>query len=202
MMVIHEAVEQGSPEWFALRCGLPTASMFSAILAKGEGKTRKAYMHKLAAEIITGEPGETFKSPAMERGNAMEAEARDMYSFMYDQELTRVGFITNGKKGASPDSLIGKDGILEIKTQRGDLLIETILKDTFPTEHKPQCQGNLWVGEREWIDLCVYWPKMPLFRKRMLRDETYIKNLSIETDKFNQELGETVERIRRYGVTA
>lgn len=193
--------EQGSPEWFAARLGIPTASMFSAILAKGEGKTRKAYMRQLAAEIVTGEPTDSFSSFAMERGKIMEAEAREMYALVYDDDLARVGFVRNGPIGWSPDSLIGDDGALEIKTQRGDLIIETLLKDEFPSEHKAQCQGGLWVGEREWIDLCVYWPKMPLFVKRVGRDEAYIKTLASEVDRFREELDQIVTRIRNYGLS-
>jgi hypothetical protein len=194
--------QQGSAEWFQARLGLPTASMFSAILAKGEGKTRKSYMNKLAAEIVTGELGEVFTAPALERGKVMEDEARAFYSFMKTADPKQVGFVRNGSVGWSPDSLVDDNGALEIKTQRADLLIETILKDTFPSEHVAQCQGGLWVGEREWIDLCVYWPKMPTFIKRAYRDETYIKNLSIEVEKFQSELNELVMRIHAYGSLA
>lgn len=202
MMEIHASVEQGTPEWFALRVGRVTASNLSSVLAKGEGKTRKAYLYKLASEIVTGEPTESFKSPAMERGNVMEAEARDTYAFMRDVELVRVGFITNGRNGASPDSLIGDDGMLEIKTQRADLLVETLFKDQFPTEHKAQCQGNLWIAEREWIDISVYWKNMPMFIKRAYRDDVYISTLEREVAIFNEDLDATVEKIRRYGVAA
>lgn len=194
--------EQGKPEWFAARCGLPTASMFSAILAKGEGKTRKAYLHKLAAEIITGEPGESFQSQAMERGKIMEDEARDLYAFVHDAPIQRVGFLRNGNKGCSPDSLVGTRGGLEIKTQRADLLVETLLASRLPPEHKAQVQGNLWVSEREWWDFVGFWPKMPLFETRVYRDEPYIANLSGEVDRFNDELGALVERIRAYGKEA
>lgn len=195
-------MEQGSPEWHQARLGIPTASNFSAILAKGEGKTRRSYMLKLAAEIITGELGEQFTTPAMDRGKAMEAEARDLYTFVADETPERVGFIRNGPVGWSPDSLLGDKGALEIKTQRADLLIETILKDEFPHEHKAQCQGGLWVGERDWIELCVYWPKMPLFVKKVHRDEIFIKNLHIEVDRFLGELHDLVARIQNYGVAA
>lgn len=198
MIEIFDCV-QNSDEWYAVRRGLPTASMFSAILAKGEGKTRKAYMNRLAAEIVTGELTETFTSPAMERGHVMEEEARDAYSFMYDAEPLRVGFVKNGDKGCSPDSFLGADGILEIKTQRGDLLVDTLLKGEFPPEHKAQCQGALWICEREWVDIAVYWPKLPLFVKRAKRDEGYIANLSGEVKRFNDDLAKTVDQIRNYG---
>lgn len=190
--------EQGTETWLQCRLGIPTASMFSAVLAKGEGKTRRSYMLKLASEIITGDVGETFQSGAMDRGKIMESEARELYSIIYDDPLSQVGFIRNGTKGASPDSLVGDKGGLEIKTQRADLLIETLLKDQFPPEHKAQCQGLLWVAEREWVDICVYWPRMPLFVKRAVRDEAYIADLSKAVDVFNAELADLVEKVRKY----
>lgn len=191
--------DQGSDTWFQARRGIPTSSMFSAVLAKGEGKTRKSYMHKLVAEIITGDIGEGFQSQAMERGKILEDEARDLYAFVRSETtLERVGFIRNGCKGASPDSLIGVDGGLEIKTQRADLLVETLLKNEMPPEHKAQIQGNIWVSERTWWDIVVYWPKMPLFIKRVFRDDSYIANLSIEVDRFNDELVALVEKIKAY----
>lgn len=191
--------EQNSPEWDAARRGIPTASMFHAILAKGKGLTRASYMRKLASEIITGESGEHYMNRDMERGHEMEGEARNFYAFMTDSVPERVGFIRNGIKGCSPDSLLGTDGMLEVKTQRGDLLIETLLADVFPSEHVAQCQGNLWVAEREWIDITIYWPKMPQFVKRARRDEAYIKMLADEVARFNDELGVMVEVVKRYG---
>jgi hypothetical protein len=196
-------MEQGSPDWFAARAGLPTASEFATVLAKGkngeESKTRKTYMLKLAGEILTGEPMENYTNAHMERGKVMEEEARDGYAFIKNCDPLRVGFIRNGDKGCSPDSLIGDAGMLEIKTALPHILIEKLLRDEFPPEHKAQCQGALWVAEREWIDIAVYWPKLPLFVKRATRDDGYIANLAGAVAKFNEELAETVERIRRYG---
>lgn len=192
-------VEQGTEEWLRLRAGVPTASRFSDILAKGEGKTRRSYMLQLAGEILTGEPTETFKTPAMERGNLMEEAARISYAFEFDVKPERVGFVRNGRVGASPDSYVGKSGGLEIKTKRSDLLIDTILKDKVPPEHVAQIQGNLWVCEREWWDFVAYWPRLPLFVKRVYRDEAYISGLSRAVDKFLQELDETVAFVRAYG---
>lgn len=199
-------MEQGSPEWFAARAGIPTASEFSTVMASGRGggesKTRKTYMLKLAGEIITGEPMEVFTNVHMERGKVMEEEARDFYALSANIEPVRVGFVRNGPKGCSPDSLIGSDGMLEIKTALPHILAEKILKDDFPPEHKAQCQGALWVTEREWIDLVVYWPKMPRFVKRAVRDDAYIATLAKSVDEFNEELAETVESLRRYGRAA
>lgn len=205
MIQIHHCV-QNTPEWFAVRAGKPTASEFSTVMASGKGgaesKTRAAYLRKLAAEIITGEPGESFQSAAMERGKIMEADARERYAFERDVEPELVGFITNGPKGCSPDSLIGAGGLLEIKTQRADLLIETLFRSDAPPEHRAQCQGALWVCEREWIDLCVYWPKMPFLTFRIERDDAYIRDLERAVDAFNDELSALVDRIRSHGLSA
>lgn len=192
--------EQNSLAWFNARKGLPTASGFKAILAKGEGKTRASYLRRLAAEIITGEPLESFSTPAMARGHDLEDEARDYFSFLMDVQPTRVGFIRNGRKGCSPDSLINSSELLEIKTQRGDLLIETILKDEVPSEHKAQIQGQLWVAEREVCHLLVYWPAMPPFIKSVHRDEKFINELSAAVSSFNADLDQLVERVGNYGV--
>lgn len=195
--------DQRSPEWYAARAGIPTASEFATIIAKGkdggDSKTRRTYMLKLAGEIITGEPAESYDNAHMERGRIMEDEARDYYEFVYgEQDLTRVGFVVNGPKGCSPDSLVGDKGMVEIKTALPHILIDRILKDDFPPEHKAQCQGGLWVCEREWIDIVVYWPRLPVFVKRAYRDEAYIRTLASAVDAFNAELAETVERIRSF----
>jgi len=189
--------EQGSPDWHRARMGIPTASEFHSILAKGEGKTRRSYMLRLAGEILTGEPAETFSNLHMERGKLMEDEARSCYAFMADADPERVGFVRNGPVGCSPDSFVGAVGMLEIKTKLPALLIDCLLKDNFPPEHRAQCQGALWVAEREWIDLAIYWPGLPLFVKRAARDEAYIRDLAAAVDAFNSELAEIVERIRR-----
>ncbi len=200
--VIHHC-EQGSEEWFALRAGLPTASEFATVMASGRGgaesKTRKTYMLKLAGEVLTGEPMERFGNVHTDRGHEMEPTARDLYAFLADVEPEQVGFITNGRKGGSPDSLIGSDGALEIKTKLPHLHLECLLRGEFPPEHKAQCQGILWVAEREWIDIAIYWPKMPLLRFKAYRDEGYIKTLASAVDEFNDELDAIVEKARAYG---
>jgi hypothetical protein len=202
MIQIHSC-EQGSAEWFACRLGIPTASMFATVMARGKdggtSATRKTYMLKLAGEVITGVPAESYSNDHMARGQAMEAEARERYAFEHDAEPEIVGFISNGPMGASPDSLIEKAGALEIKTKQPNVLIEAMLRSDAPPEHKAQCQGVLLVAEREWIDLACYWPGMPLVRHRLTRDEPYLANMRGEIDRFNDELAAVVERVRAYG---
>jgi hypothetical protein len=197
MMQIFDC-EQGSSEWFACRAGIPTASKFATVMAKGEGKTRSKYLRQLAGELLTGEPMESFTTLHMDRGKTMEDEARETYAFIHDADIRRVGFIRNGVKGASPDSLVGDEGGLEIKTALPDIQIERLMSGKLPPEHKAQVQGNIWISGREWWDFVSYWPKLPMLTVRVFRDDIYIANMSAEIDAFNAELAELVERIRNY----
>jgi len=191
--------EQGSSEWYAVRLGMPTASEFACLLMSGRGggesKTRRTYLYKLAGERITGTPMESFTNKYIERGKKLEPEARSYYSLLTDNPLRRVGFIKNQKKGCSPDALIDINGMLEIKTQAPHLLIESMESRDIPSEYYAQLQGNLWVAEREWIDLLIYYPKMPVYLRRVFRDDPYIATLSKAVDKFNEELDALVKRI-------
>ena len=204
-------IEQGSAEWSALRLGIPTASRFAAICATGRdgtvagSLTRSKLMRVLAGEILTGETAETFRNDAMDRGNSMEAEARDYYARTRFAELTRVGFIRrllpSGRfVGCSPDSLIGRRNLrtaLEIKTMRPDLIIEMGDKGTFPPEHRAQIQGMMWVACLEEVDLMIFYrgmPYAPTFTVR--RDESYLKDLYESVEIFDWELHKLVERER------
>jgi hypothetical protein len=194
--------EQGSPEWYACRLGIPTASEFDTVQAKGKGgaesKTRRTYMLKLIGEQITGQPKYDYSNDQMERGKQMEAEARNLYAMVADVEPIKVGFMRRGDAGCSPDSLIGTNGISEIKTKLAHLQLEVLLSDRLPPEHVPQTQGQLWIAEREWCDFVSYWPGLPLFIKRVHRDEDYIRNLAAAVQAFNDEMQELMTRVQQY----
>lgn len=191
--------EQGSAEWLAARCGVPTASCFASVLAKGEGKTRRAYLYKLAGEIITGQTAEGYSNAHMERGHELEPDARALYEFTFDVQVEQVGFIRNGRAGCSPDGLVGANGGVEIKTKLPHLMVETILRGDVPPEHVAQVQGSMWVAEREWWDFNAYWPGFPLFTVRAKRDEAYIRTLAAAVDTFCEELDGIVAKVRAYG---
>lgn len=206
--VIHD-VEQGSPEWFRLRLGVPTASNFHLILAEGRKKgspsvTRRRYLMQLAGELQTGQPMESFNNPHLERGREMESQAMSFYEMMEECEVRRVGFIEqrlNGRPvGCSPDAFRGDHILLEIKTAQPHILGELIVGNgEFPPEHVAQVQGGLWLCERDIAHLIVFWPGMPPFIKIAQRDEFFIRNLQGEVDRFNDELMTVMEQYRRYG---
>lgn len=195
--------EQGSPEWFAARAGIPTASEFSTVMAKGKDGgasiTRAKYLRQLAGEILTGEPApEGYSNGFMERGKLLEDDGRSLYAFMRDVEPERVGFIRNGNKGASPDSLIGTDAGLEIKVAIPAVQIERLQRGTLPTEHVAQVQGSMWVTERASWSFVSYCPKLPPLIIDVPRDEAYIATLAKAVDAFNEELEALVNSIRTY----
>ena len=192
---------QNSPEWYAARLGIPTASRFKDILAKGQGITRKKYLYTLAGERLTGEQAESYTNEAMERGHALEAEARERYAFQRDAEPQLVGFMRRkvGEHwiGASPDALLGEEGLLEIKTKAPHLQLECLDGGRLPPEHVAQVQGQLWVSGRQWCDFVSYWPKLPLFVCRVERDDAYIAALAVEVEAFNAELRAIVRKYQR-----
>lgn len=193
---------QGSPEWFACRLGIPTASEFATVMAKGrdggDSVTRRKYMLELLGEELTGEVQEGYTNAHMERGKVMEDEARELYAMLRDVEPVRVGFMRRGDMGASPDSLIGDDGLLEIKTKLPHLHLAVLLAGKLPAEHKAQVQGQLLVSGRAWCDFVSYWPALPPFIVREFRDEPYIANLSAAIAAFNNEKAELRARINGY----
>lgn len=195
-------VDQGSPEWYLARCGVPTASAFHKILAKGRGdaesKTRRDYLCQLADEVIYQDPVESYTNENMENGKLREAEACSIYALEQDVMPQEVGFIFNHDLGAgcSPDRLIGRDGLLQVKTSFPRLWVSNVIRDEADPHHLPQCQGELWVTGREWVDLMTYWPRRKPFIKRIFRDEPYLKELAKAMLIFNGELEAMVAALR------
>lgn len=192
--------EQNSPEWHQARSGIITASAMKDVLAKGQGKTRNTYMNKLVAEIITGQPTESFSNVHTDRGHEQELDVLEIYKSVTDEEVKKVGFIRNhedlGGVGYSPDCLIGEEGVGEIKTRLPHLQVELLLAKRVPPEHKAQIQCGLWVSERKWCDFVCYCPSMPLFKQRVERDEAYIETMKSEVEKFYMELKQKLEAIK------
>lgn len=201
-MIIHD-VQQGSTSWLAIRAGIPTASNFDRILTpKGKPSAQaEKYMHKLLAEKLMGHPAIEFSGPWLERGKELEGDARAYYESMRDLDTERVGFITNDAKtiGASPDSLVGDDGLLELKVPAEHTHVAYMLTRSVDAEYYPQVQGQLWVTERKWLDIMSYHPEMPPAIIRVERDEKYIAILSAAVEAFSAQLERSVVYLREAG---
>ena len=202
-------VPQNSLEWLHARLGIPTASCFGLVVAPGRAdqpsKQRQTYMLTLLGERLTGELSEQASSPNFDRGHRMEIDAANDYEFRQRVTTETIGFMRRGNVGCSPDRLItGTRGLVEIKSKKANLQLAAILADELPAEHKAQVQGGLLVSGYEYCDFVSYWPGLPLFVKRVYRDEAYIDWLRDELDAFNEELDalERQMRERYYGGVA
>lgn len=180
-MIIHD-VEQGSEEWDRLRLGIPTSSEFHKIVTPKDGKLSKqaeGYMHVLLAEWLYGAPLESVETQWMQRGKDLEDEAVRSYEFETEVECQKVGFITSdgGMVGCSPDRLADQDGLLEIKCPAPHTHVGYMVKRSADREYWPQVQGQLWIAERDWVDIQSYCPGFPTVIIRVTRDEPYIDKL-------------------------
>lgn len=203
-MKIH-AVTQGSAAWRELRAGIPTASEFDNLLTP-TGKPSKSfdrYLHELLAERIMGRPRAEIITLAMERGSAMEEHARVFYEFTRDVKVDQVGFITNGAEtvGASPDGLVGAEGLVEFKCPSEHVHVAYLLSETgdgVDKEYRVQIQGQLWITGRQWVDIVSYHPEMPEACHRVERDEEFIALLDARVMEFSRVLeNRTLELIER-----
>lgn len=199
-MVVANCV-QGSPEWFAARCGIPTASNFDKIVTtKGEpSKQAQKYLYQLAGERITGRTEEGFKNAAMERGQEVEAEARNLYEMVNDLKIEQVGVCYPDEKklcAASPDGLVGRDGLIELKCPLVHTHVGYLLDNCLPTEYFTQTQGQLYVTGRKWVDFMSYFPGLKPLIIRVTRNEEFIAKLDAELKAFNAELVKVTEKIR------
>lgn len=141
--------EQGSPEWFAARTGVASASNFDRLVTGSMRASTQAndYLYELIAEWVTGEKKSIKPSYWMERGTEMEPQARAHYQFITDNQVDQIGFIYKAKSklvGCSPDGLVGKKG-LEIKCPAPITHVAYLLQGECPKQYLPQLQGSMWV---------------------------------------------------------
>jgi len=198
--------EQGTPEWFAARLGKVTASRVADVIAKtktGWGASRANYMAELIAERLTGVPAEKYTNGAMQWGTDTEPQARAAYSFYAETDVTEVGFIEHPRiplTGASPDGLIGVDGLVECKCPNTATHLDTLLGGEIPAKYITQMQWQLACTEREWCDWVSYDPRLPgsmqLFVKRVHRDDAMIADLEKLVREFLAEIEIKVRALR------
>jgi putative phage-type endonuclease len=199
-------VEQRSPEWFAQRLGKVTASRIADVCARtktGWGAGRKNYMAELVAERLTGVKTEGFTNAAMQWGTDIEPEARIAYEFYRDATVAECGFVPHpdiAETGASPDGLVGEDGLLEIKCPNTATHLETLLGAALPEKYFLQIQWQLACTRREWCDFASYDPRLPesmrLFVDRVKRDDIAIRAIERDVVSFLTELRNTVSNLR------
>lgn len=199
-------VVQGSPEWRAARAGSLGASQLNDALAKtksGWGASRANLMAQLIVERLTGTPTDTFTSGPMLWGVENEPLARDAYAFRTDAEVTEVGLVRHpkiAKTHASPDGLVGDNGLLEIKCPNSATHQDTLLGGSVPGKYRTQIAWQLACTGRQWCDFVSFDPRLPgnmrLFVRRLHKDELGIPELENEARHFLTELDAKLDQLQ------
>jgi hypothetical protein len=178
----HKELVQGSEEWHAARCGIPTASemhlLVTPTLKAASNDKERAHMWELLGQRITQHVEPRYISDDMLRGHEVEIDATELYARTY-APIERVGFVTNDKWGFtigySPDALVGADGLVECKSRNQKLQIRTLVDfvsaDTIDPDFCIQVQTGLLVSERKWCDLISYCGGLPMATVRVYPDE-------------------------------
>lgn len=200
--------EQRTEDWITARLGKATASRFGDIMARGRGSAesaaRRNYKAQLVAERLSGNKEESFTSSAMAWGTDFEDTARLRYELRSGNEVQECGFYLHDtlEAGASPDGLIGDDGLLEIKCPNTATHIETLKLQEVPRQYFWQVHGQMWITGRQWCDFVSFDPRMPpnaqLFITRVHRDEDIIEDLQAQVTTFLREVEAEVQFIKNY----
>lgn len=204
-------MEQGSQEWFAARCGHVTASRIADVMAQiktGEAAARSDYRADLVAERLTGQPQESYSNAAMQWGVEQEPIARSAYEVERGEMVEQVGFIIHPSikwSGASPDGLVGDDGLVEIKCPNTKTHIEYSVTGKIPRKYILQMQWQMECTGRKWCDFVSYDPRMPegmrLWIKRVDRDYETIQNIKQEVIAFLDGVQQAIDKLNLiYGV--
>lgn len=200
-------IKQGSDAWFQERLGKVTASRVADVIAKtrsGWGASRANYMAQLVAERLTGSVADSYTNAAMQHGIDTEPLARSTYEFFTNNTVELASFVPHhsiAETGASPDGLVGIDGLVEFKCPQTASHIDTLLSGTVPGKYQTQIAWQLACTGRKWADFVSFDPRMPasmnMFVKRIHRDDDVIAQLEKDVSEFLAELRDTVHQLRQ-----
>lgn len=203
-MIIHE-VDQNSPKWDELRRGKPTSSGASRLVTPtGQASAGlEAYAQELARDIYRGKPKEkNFRNEHTDRGHELEPVAADDYEFIYNTKVRTIGFMTDDQEryGSSPDRLISRSGLLEIKCFDEKSHLESLIY--YKENRKPspdriaQLQMQLFVGKKKFVYLYYYSKSLPSFRIKVTPIKTYFEMLECQLDEVIERRNEILTLLR------
>ncbi len=207
-------MEQGTDAWKQARAGKVTASKIDAVMAKGRGgapsSTRANYLAQIVAERLSGVPFEGFTSAAMQHGTETEPQARANYILATASTVEEVGFVPHPSidgAGASPDGLIGTDGLVEIKCPNPATHIATLRGAPIDGGYLKQMMFQMACTGRLWCDFVSFDPRLPdemqLHIRRVHRDPQMIVEIETAVREFLAEVDATVSDLRaRYSQDA
>jgi len=176
-MKIH-TFEQRTPEWFEVRLGKFTGSDAQVIATNGKGLDTLVF--EKVAERMTRVVKEGYTNSDMERGIALEDEARTAYELETGKTVTQCGFIEHNEYvGVSPDGLAGVSGLIEIKCPNDVTFVRYLYDQKIDPKYYAQMQMQMWVADREWCDYVVYNPNFenPIRIARVTIDQAFLDKL-------------------------
>lgn len=195
--------EQGTDDWFSMRCGSIGASSMSKIITSTGKRSsqRKAFLYQIASEILTGKKTETYSNKYMDDGRKREDETLRAFSFITGIEIRQVSLIKPGnglRYHCSPDSIVvGKEEGVEVKSVIPATQVKYLDKGVLPTEYKIQCQFSLMVTNWYLWHFFSYHPDLPSLHIEVSRDEEFIKLIRAEVNIFLREVNTLIERIKK-----
>ena len=204
-------MEQRSEEWFQARLGKVTASNIDNVIVKvknGESTYKRKYRIQLITELLTKKNVPVFVNDAMRWGTEHEDEARDLYiekkKLLKGVDVTEIGFIdhpTVNMSGASPDGLVGLNGLIEIKCPTPTTHTEILMTRKIPSKWVHQMQWQMaCMPERKWCDFVCYHPhfhgEQKMLIVRVERDDDLITRLEKDVQDFVTEVEDSVKFIK------
>jgi len=199
--------EQRSAEWHQERLGNLTASRVADMLTRtktGWGASRGNYLAELVLERLTGVPTEGFSSAAMQWGTDHEPDARAAYEYRTNATVELVGFVPHPvipMSGASPDGLVGDNGLVEFKCPNSATHMETLTAGAVPEKYRLQMQWQMACTGRDWCDFVSFDPRFPeemvMFITRVDRASAKITEIENEAVLFLNEVEAQVRLLRQ-----
>ncbi|MCB2253454.1 MULTISPECIES: lambda exonuclease family protein [Pseudomonas] len=202
-------MEQRSAEWFAARLGCVTASRVKDVMASGRGgapsATRKNYMMELLCERLTGQQSgpDLSNKPAVQRGVELEPFACMAYEADKGLMVVETGLVMHPSIpgfGASPDGLVGDDGVLEIKCPNTATHIATMQSERHDPQYEWQMLAQMACTGRAWADFVSYDDRLPeplqYVCHRFERDFKRIREMESEIKAFLEELSDLEKEMR------
>ena len=203
-------------EFLLARAGSLGASQFHDIVATtrsgGYAASRANRKAVLVVERLTGKPLPTFQSQAMADGIEREPQAIAAYCFANGVDVQEAGIIphpTIAGTHASPDSLTGPSGLVEVKCMQpaGHLALLQGGPAAIEPRYLTQMAWQMACADRDWVDFVAFNPDFPpamqLIVHRMRRDDKVIAELEKAARVFLAEVDDTVAILRaRYALEA
>lgn len=194
-MKIHN-FEQGTEDWLKIRLGRFGSTDAQAVSANGKGLETLCFQK--AAEILIGKPQKQYTNEDMERGKLLEDSARVLYELETGRTVEKVGYMEYDPYiGGSPDGLVEKDGLIEIKCFSDRVFVEYLYSKKIEPKYVWQMQHLMFISDRKWCDYVLYNENLNRIEiERVFRDEQAIEKIKLGLGAGSARIKEILEKIK------